>query len=60
LSCLRAAPTDRLALGGSSTLANRTSALFPLGPILDGKFITQRPVEAFRDGHFVKVPVFFG
>ncbi|KAJ7339065.1 Alpha/Beta hydrolase protein [Mycena albidolilacea] len=60
LSCLRAAPTDRLALGGSSTLANRISALFPLGPILDGKFITQRPVEAFRDGHFVRVPVFFG
>jgi carboxylesterase type B len=60
MSCLRAAPTDSLALGGSATLANLTSALFPFGPIFDGSFITSRPVEAFQTGKFIHVPVFFG
>ncbi|KAJ7259139.1 Alpha/Beta hydrolase protein [Mycena haematopus] len=60
MSCLRAASTQSLAVGGSATLANRTSALFPFGPILDGAFITERPVEAFRNGKFIRVPVLFG
>ncbi|KAJ7105963.1 Alpha/Beta hydrolase protein [Mycena epipterygia] len=60
MSCLRSASTEQLASGGSATLANLTSALFPFGPILDGTFITQRPVEAFRQGKFIHVPVFFG
>ncbi|KAJ7080839.1 Alpha/Beta hydrolase protein [Mycena epipterygia] len=60
MSCLRSASTEQLAFGGSATLANLTSALFPFGPILDGTFITQRPVEAFRQGKFIHVPVFFG
>ncbi|KAJ6536952.1 Alpha/Beta hydrolase protein [Mycena capillaripes] len=60
MSCLRAASTEQLAFGGSAAHANLTSALFPFGPILDGKFITQRPVEAFSQGKFVHVPVFFG
>ncbi|KAJ7720390.1 hypothetical protein B0H14DRAFT_3520967 [Mycena olivaceomarginata] len=34
MSCLRAASTQGLATGGSSTLANLTSALFPFGPIM--------------------------
>ncbi|KAJ7081727.1 Alpha/Beta hydrolase protein [Mycena epipterygia] len=60
MSCLCSASTEQLAFGGSATLANLTSALFPFGPILDGTFITQRPVEAFRQGKFIHVPVFFG
>ncbi|KAJ7914291.1 Alpha/Beta hydrolase protein [Mycena leptocephala] len=60
MSCLRAAPTNSLALGGSATLANLSSALFPFGPIFDGSFITSRPVEAFQTGKFIHVPVFFG
>ncbi|KAJ7089381.1 Alpha/Beta hydrolase protein [Mycena epipterygia] len=60
MSCLRSASTEQLAFGGSAMLANLTSALFPFGPILDGKFITQRPVEALRQGKFIHVPVLFG
>ncbi|KAF7358178.1 Carboxylic ester hydrolase [Mycena venus] len=60
MSCLRAASTQSLAVGGSSTLANLSSVLFPFGPIMDGKFISVRPVEAFKSGKFLKIPVFFG
>ncbi|KAJ7066895.1 Alpha/Beta hydrolase protein [Mycena belliarum] len=58
--CLRAAHTKTIATAGSSTLANLTSNLFPFGPIADGSFIRQRPVEAFRNGAFIRVPVLFG
>ncbi|KAJ7683530.1 alpha/beta-hydrolase [Mycena rosella] len=60
MSCLRAAPTNTLALAGSKTLANRTSSLFPFTPIADGSFIVERPVEAFQKGNFARVPVLFG
>ncbi|KAJ7165652.1 Alpha/Beta hydrolase protein [Mycena crocata] len=60
MACLRAAPTNALALAGQNTLANLTSALFPFGPIADGSFIRERPVEAFKRGNFVRVPVMFG
>ncbi|KAJ7711141.1 Alpha/Beta hydrolase protein [Mycena olivaceomarginata] len=39
MACLRAAPTDALALAGNKTLANLTSSLFPFAPIADGQFI---------------------
>ncbi|KAJ7775700.1 Alpha/Beta hydrolase protein [Mycena maculata] len=60
MACLRAAPTDTLALAGKQTLANRTSTSYPIAPIADGIFLRERPVEAFRNGHFVRVPVLFG
>ncbi|KAJ6579635.1 alpha/beta-hydrolase [Mycena vulgaris] len=60
MACLRAAPTNTIAAAGRNTLANRTSSLFPFGPIADGSFIRERPVEAFRNGNFIRVPVMFG
>ncbi|KAJ7775714.1 alpha/beta-hydrolase, partial [Mycena maculata] len=60
MACLRAAPTNTLALAGAQTLENRTSSLYPFGPIQDGVFIQERPVEAFRNGNFARVPVLFG
>ncbi|KAF7354614.1 Carboxylic ester hydrolase [Mycena sanguinolenta] len=60
MACLRAAPTNTLALAGSQILANRSSSFFPLAPIADGSFIQERPVEAFRSGNFARVPVLFG
>ncbi|KAJ7165653.1 alpha/beta-hydrolase [Mycena crocata] len=60
MACLRAAPTNTLALAGSKTLANRTSSFYPFAPIADGRFIRDRPVEAFRKGKFARVPVLFG
>ncbi|KAJ7875186.1 alpha/beta-hydrolase [Mycena leptocephala] len=60
ITCLRAAPTTTLILAGSKTLGNRTSSLFPFGPIEDGSYIQTLPVEAFRAGKFARVPVLFG
>ncbi|KAJ6454195.1 alpha/beta-hydrolase [Mycena sanguinolenta] len=60
MSCLRAASTQSLASGASLTRANLTSALFPFGPITDGTFLTERPVEAFKNGNFIRVPILFG
>jgi carboxylesterase type B len=60
MECLRALPTDALALAGNKTLANRTSSWYPFAPIADGQFIKHRPVEAFRSGKFARVPVLFG
>ncbi|KAJ6490025.1 alpha/beta-hydrolase [Mycena sanguinolenta] len=60
MACLRAAPTNTLALAGSQLLANRTSSIYPFAPIADGSFIHERPVEAFRSGNFARVPVLFG
>ncbi|KAJ7645300.1 Alpha/Beta hydrolase protein [Mycena rosella] len=60
MACLRAAPTNTIATAGRNTLANLTSSLYPFGPITDGSFIRQRPIEAFRDGNFIRVPVMFG
>ncbi|KAJ6506421.1 Alpha/Beta hydrolase protein [Mycena vitilis] len=60
MACLRAASTGTIATAGAKTLANLTSSLYPIGPILDGTFLTERPVEAFKNGHFVHVPVMSG
>ncbi|KAF7354617.1 Carboxylic ester hydrolase [Mycena sanguinolenta] len=60
MACLRAAPTGTIATAGRDTLANLTSNLYPIGPIADGVFIRERPVEAFLNGRFVHVPVMFG
>ncbi|KAJ7195002.1 hypothetical protein B0H12DRAFT_1245708 [Mycena haematopus] len=60
MTCLRAASTNTLALAGSQTLANCTSSFYPFGPIADGLFIQERPVEAFHSGKFARVPVLFG
>ncbi|KAJ6579632.1 Alpha/Beta hydrolase protein [Mycena vulgaris] len=60
MACLRAASTNTIAVAGHDTHANLTSSLFPFGPIADGSFIRERPVEAFRNGNFIRVPVMFG
>ncbi|KAJ7618531.1 Alpha/Beta hydrolase protein [Roridomyces roridus] len=60
MACLRAAPVNTIASAGSKILGNRTSSLYPLAPIADGKFIATRPVEAFKSGLFARVPVLFG
>jgi carboxylesterase type B len=60
MSCLRAAEADTLALASNRLLASRTSTLFIFAPILDGNVITERPIEAFKAGHFAHVPVLFG
>ncbi|KAJ7062775.1 alpha/beta-hydrolase [Mycena amicta] len=60
MACLRAAPTKTIATAGSNVLNNLTSALYPIGPIMDGLFLRERPVEAFRGGRFVHVPGIFG
>jgi len=60
MACLRAVPTNTLSVAGNLTLANRTSALFPFGPITDGLFLREPPIEAFRNGNFIRVPVLYG
>jgi carboxylesterase type B len=60
MSCLRAAKADILALASNRLLASRTSTLFVFAPILDGNVIKERPVEAFKAGHFAHVPVLYG
>ncbi|KAK7053746.1 carboxylic ester hydrolase [Favolaschia claudopus] len=60
MACLRNAPVDTLASAGSRVLANRTSSFYPFAPITDGRYLIERPVEAFRAGRFARVPVLFG
>ncbi|KAJ7490788.1 Alpha/Beta hydrolase protein [Mycena latifolia] len=60
MSCLRAASTNRLATAGKKTLEGLTSSLYPFGPIADGSYIQELPVDALRNGNFVRVPVLFG
>ncbi|KAG6908681.1 hypothetical protein DXG01_003695 [Tephrocybe rancida] len=60
MKCLRTADGNKLALAGSQTIAARTATLFTFAPILDGTFLRERPVEAFKNGHFAQVPVLFG
>ncbi|KAJ7127571.1 Alpha/Beta hydrolase protein [Mycena crocata] len=60
MTCLRAASTNKLASAGSKALSILPSTIYPFGPIRDGSFIQQRPVDALRAGNFVRVPVLFG
>ncbi|KAF9465706.1 alpha/beta-hydrolase [Collybia nuda] len=60
MSCLRSADSNTLALAGSHTIGARASTLFTFAPIIDGTFLAERPVEAFRNGRFAHVPVLFG
>ncbi|KIM35872.1 hypothetical protein M413DRAFT_32110 [Hebeloma cylindrosporum] len=60
LECLRSAPAEKLALAAKQVLLARPTTLFVFSPILDGDFITERPVEAFKSGNFARVPVLFG
>ncbi|KAF7291782.1 Carboxylic ester hydrolase [Mycena chlorophos] len=60
MTCLRAASTKKIATAGSDVLNNLTSALYPIAPILDGTFLTERPIAAFESGRFIKVPGVFG
>ncbi|KXN82734.1 Lipase 2 [Leucoagaricus sp. SymC.cos] len=55
LKCLRSASADTLASASSQLVTARLFA-----PILDGNLIKERPVEAFKAGHFANVPVLFG
>ncbi|KAF8895157.1 Alpha/Beta hydrolase protein [Infundibulicybe gibba] len=60
MPCLRAASSAALISAGSSTIGARTDTLFVFAPFVDGSFVKEQPVEAFRNGHFARVPVLFG
>ncbi|KAJ7618526.1 Alpha/Beta hydrolase protein [Roridomyces roridus] len=60
MACLRDASTHTIATAGKKTLAKRTMTNYRIQPVLDGSFLRQRPVEAFRAGNFVRVPTLFG
>ncbi|KAG6908682.1 hypothetical protein DXG01_003696 [Tephrocybe rancida] len=60
MKCLRTADGNKLALAGSQTIAARKATLYTFAPVFDGTFLRERPVEAFKNGHFAQVPVLFG
>ncbi|KAF7363066.1 Carboxylic ester hydrolase [Mycena venus] len=60
MTCLCLASTWSFTSDGSSTPANYQSTLFLCGCIMDGRFISVRPMKPFKSGKFIKVPVFFG
>ncbi|KAK0484751.1 alpha/beta-hydrolase [Armillaria novae-zelandiae] len=60
LTCLRAANSSVLTIAGNATIDERTSTLYPFAPIVDGTFIREGPVEAFTNGRFAHVPIFYG
>ncbi|KAJ7614983.1 Alpha/Beta hydrolase protein, partial [Roridomyces roridus] len=60
MACLRAASVKTIATAGSQTLKAYPTTLYPFGPVVDGTYIQQRPVEAMLSGNFAKVPVLFG
>lgn len=60
LTCLRAANSSVLTVAGNATVKQRTSTLYPFSPIIDGTFIREGPVEAFTNGRFAQIPVFYG
>ncbi|KAK0205335.1 Alpha/Beta hydrolase protein [Desarmillaria ectypa] len=60
LKCLRAANSSVLTVAGNATIDQRASTLYPFAPIVDGTFIREGPVEAFTNGRFAQVPVFYG
>ncbi len=49
-----------LTVAGNATIDERTSTLYPFAPIVDGTFIREGPVEAFTNGRFAQVPIFYG
>lgn len=59
MKCLRAAVGNELALTGSQIIAARTATLYTFAPILDGSFLQERSVQAFKKGQFARVPVLF-
>lgn len=61
MPCLRNSSVQTLASAGNATaIAYSGSTVFRFTPLVDGKLIVERPVEAFRGGNFAKVPTFFG
>ena len=60
LQCLRSAPCEALILAGLLSTAARSSTLFIFDPIIDGTFLQERLVEAFKAGRFVCIPVLIG
>ncbi|KAJ7500513.1 Alpha/Beta hydrolase protein [Mycena galericulata] len=60
MSCLRKASTKSLATAGKDTLTTLPSSIYPFGPIFDGTYIRERPVDALLNGNFAPVPVLFG
>ncbi|KAF8904132.1 alpha/beta-hydrolase [Gymnopilus junonius] len=60
LQCLRSASSEELTLAGSQVLVARPATLFVFAPGVDGEFLEERPVEAFKAGRFSRVPVLFG
>ncbi|KAG7087158.1 hypothetical protein E1B28_013138 [Marasmius oreades] len=60
LSCLRSSNIATLASAGAKVIQSRPATLFLFAPHFDGEFITNRPVEGFRNGKIARVPVIFG
>ncbi|PBK61421.1 alpha/beta-hydrolase [Armillaria solidipes] len=60
MACLREADVNDLAAAGNKVLATKLATVTPFGPILDGSFISKRAVDAFQDGTFAQIPLFFG
>ncbi|PBK79978.1 alpha/beta-hydrolase [Armillaria gallica] len=58
--CLREADVNDLAAAGNKILATKLATVDSFAPILGGSFISQRPIDAFQNGTFAQVPLFFG
>ncbi|KAJ6781828.1 hypothetical protein PWT90_08774 [Aphanocladium album] len=63
LACLRSKTSAELQAGNVNAVplpGAQHPQLFMWNPVIDGDFITELPYDAFRRGHFVKVPVIIG
>ncbi|KAK0449727.1 Alpha/Beta hydrolase protein [Desarmillaria tabescens] len=60
MTCLREADVNDLTAAGNKVLASKPTTIFSFAPILDGSFISKRPVEAFRERTFAQIPLFYG
>lgn len=58
--CLREADVNDLAAAGNKILATKLATVDSFAPILGGSFISQRAIDAFQNGTFAQVPLFFG
>jgi para-nitrobenzyl esterase len=60
LAALRALPTDKVVAGLNMASMGPAAATYVGGPIQDGKIVVESPDEAYRSGHWAKVPVMIG
>ncbi|KAF5352029.1 hypothetical protein D9758_009418 [Tetrapyrgos nigripes] len=62
LACLRKLRASQLTAAGAQLIQSqqRLATLYNWAPSLDGNFIQERPVEAYKAGRFANIPVLFG